>query len=188
MKIHLRRILALLAGVLLLFFGAGLTAAQASSPHFKPGGSPVCTVTYSSGGTSATTTCTATMAGLGNADVQVDLSTSGTAVYQCQNGGGNVAPGQNKVLIGPAPSQPLVIPASAVKNGTLTFTSNPSVLTAPATVSGAQAGCPNPNWTGVNPVVSVTSITLTIEQPPGTTIFTCTASGTKLSGTVALTC
>jgi hypothetical protein len=54
-------------------------------------------------------------------------------------------------------------------------------------VSGAVAGCPNPNWTGVNPVLTVTTISLTIEQPPGTVIFNCAASD-PLSGTVALTC
>jgi hypothetical protein len=39
----------------------------------------------------------------------------------------------------------------------------------------------------VNPVLTVTSIELDIEQPVGTRIFTCTASD-PLSGTVALTC
>jgi phosphohistidine swiveling domain-containing protein len=126
------------------------------------------------------------MAGLGNFDVVVHTSVLGSAVYTCQNQGGNQAPGQNKVLVGPATST-TSIPASEIKNGNLTFTTNPAVLTAPATVSGTTAGCPNPNWTGVNPVLTVTSISLTIEQPPGTTIFTCGASD-PLSGTVALTC
>lgn len=44
------------------------------------------------------------------------LSVSGTALYQCQNGGGNIAPGQNRVLVGPATSD-TAIPASAIKNG-----------------------------------------------------------------------
>jgi hypothetical protein len=188
MKLHLRRILALLGSVLLLFFGAGSNAAQADSPHFKHGGTPVCTVTFTSGST-ASTTCTGTLAGLGNADVVTVLSVKGSAVYQCQNQGGNTAPGQNKVLVGPATSD-TTFPASEIKNGNLTFTTNPAVLTAPTTATAAQAGCPNSNWTGVNPVLTVTSISLLIYQPAGTLIFSCSNNGLSItsSTTVALTC
>lgn len=161
-------------------------SAVAASPHFRKGGSPTCTIT--GGSTSKSTTCTASLTGLGQQDLVVTTSTSGTAVYQCQNGGGNIAPGQNRVLVGPATST-TSIPAGQIKNGNLTFTTNPAVLTAPATVSAQQAGCPNNNWTGVNPTLTLTSITLTIEQPPGTVIFTCSASNPNgLSGTVPLTC
>ena len=177
----------LIAAATVALFGALSSVALAVSPHFKHGGEPTCTIT-STGASSSSTTCTATLAGLGNFDVQADLSVSGTAVYQCQNQGGNVAPGQNKVLIGPATSS-TSFPASEIKNGNLTITTNPAVLTAPATVSSDVAGCPNPNWTGVNPVATVTNITLVISQPPGNTIFTCTASDPNgLSGTVALSC
>jgi len=82
---------------------------------------------------------------------------------------------QNKVSEGPATSD-TAIPASAIKNGNLVFTTNPATLTAAPTVSGATAGCPNPNWTGVNPVLTLTSITLDIFQPVSTQIFHCTAS------------
>ena len=180
----MRRILFVLAAV---FATAALAASAAlgASPHFKKGGTPVCTF---SGMTSIPTTCTASLAGLGNADVNVHLSVSGFALYQCQNGGGNTAPGQNRVLVGPATSD-TAIPASAIKNGNLTFTTNPATLTAATTVSGATAGCPNNNWTGVNPTLTLTSITLTIEQPPGTAIFTCTASNPNgLTSPVTLTC
>jgi len=179
-----------LAIILVLALGLVLVGAQASlaaSPHFKKGGEPTCTITSTSA-PSASVTCTASLAGLGNADVVVHTSVSGTAVYQCQNGGGNTAPGQNKVLIGPATST-TSIPASQIKNGNLTFTTNPAVLTAAATVPGAVAGCPNANWTGVNPVLTVTTVSLTIEQPPGTTIFSCSASDPKgLSSPVTLAC
>jgi hypothetical protein len=177
-----------LTTILVLALGLMLLSAQASmavSPHFKKGGSPTCTITAVSA-SSDTVTCTATMAGLGNFDLVITTTVLGSAVYTCQNQGGNQAPGQNKVLVGPA-SSTTSIPADAIKNGNLTFTTNPVTLTAPATVSAAVAGCPNNNWTGVNPVLTVTSITLVIEQPPGTVIFTCAASDT-LSGTVALTC
>jgi len=180
----MRRILFVLAAV---FATAALavSAALAASPHFKRGGTPVCTF---SGTTSIPVTCTGTLAGLGNQDLNLHLSVSGTALYQCQNGGGNIAPGQNRVLVGPATSD-TAVPASAIKNGSLTFTTNPATLTAAATVSGATAGCPNNNWTGVNPTVTLTSITLVIEQPPGTTIFTCTASNPNgLTSPVTLTC
>ncbi|MCO4276472.1 hypothetical protein NG701_18950 [Pseudarthrobacter sp. HLT3-5] len=186
MKSHLRPLLMLFAAILLVF-ATGLSAAQAASPHFKRGGSPVCTVTLSADGTTATTICKAVLAGLGNGDLVATVSVEGTAVYQCQNQGGNVAPGQNKVLVGPA-TVATPIPSDAVKNGTLRLTTLPVVLTAEETLSGAEAGCPNNNWTGVNPVLTVTSITLVIKQAD-TVIFTCTASDPNgLTGAVALSC
>jgi hypothetical protein len=175
---------ALILAMALLAFNA--TAAFASSAHFKHGGSPVCAIS-GTGTNSTSTTCTASLAGLGNGDLTINVTVSGFAVYQCQNGGGNIAPGQNKVLVGPV-TAPTTIPADQIKNGTVTFTSNPAVLSAPDTVSGAQAGCPNSNWTGVNPTLTVTSIEMTIAQG-GQQLFDCTASNPNgLSGTVPLAC
>ncbi|HEY3260187.1 MAG TPA: hypothetical protein VGJ95_07945 [Pseudonocardiaceae bacterium] len=183
-----RAILRAIVALGALFFVGVLSvpSASATSPHFKKGGEPTCTITSTSA-PSASTSCTATLAGLGNADVRVVLTVSGSAVYQCQNGGGNLAVGQNKVLVGPAVT-PVIFPASAIKNGNLSFTVA-NTLTAPATVSGADAGCPNPNWTGVRPVLKITDISLVIEQPVGTVIFTCTASDQDgLTSPVALAC
>jgi hypothetical protein len=162
------------------------TTASAASPHFKKGGTPTCTIT--SGTSSASVVCRGSLAGLGNGDVDLATTVSGFAVYQCQNGGGNTAPGQNRVLTGPV-TEPTHIPGNEIKNGNLTFVTNPATLTAPSTVSGAAAGCPNPNWTGVNPQLTVTDISLTISQG-GTLLFTCTASNPSgfSSGTVALSC
>jgi hypothetical protein len=175
---------ALILAVALLALSS--TVALAASPHFKHGGSPVCTIT-GAGTNSTSTTCTGSLTGLGGGDVTLNTTVSGSAVYQCQNGGGNLAPGQNRVLVGPS-TTPTVIPGNEVKNGNLTFTTNPAALSAPSTVSGGAAGCPNSNWTGVNPVLTVTSITLTIAQG-GQTLFTCTASDPNgLSGTVPLSC
>lgn len=180
----MRRLLALLAALLVTLLVTA-PAATAASPHFKHGGTPVCTVTIT--GSTSSTTCTGSLAGLGNGDVDLNTTVSGFAVYQCRNAGGNIAPGQNKVLVGPV-TAPTHIPGTEIKNGNLTFTTNPAVLTAPATVTAAEAGCPNPNWTGVNPTLTVTSITLTISQG-GMLLFTCTASNPNgLSGTVPLTC
>jgi hypothetical protein len=180
----MRRVLVLLASSFLLIFFVA-PSASAASAHFKKGGSPTCTV--NSSGASASTTCTATLAGLGNGDVHIVTTVSGSAVYQCQNGGGNTAPGQNKVLVGPV-TEPTDIPSSAIKNGNLTFTTNPAVLTAPTTVTGAEAGCPNPNWTGVNPTLTVTHVSLDIYQG-GVLLFSCSASDPNgLTGTFALTC
>ena len=175
----------LIALTMVLAVGMTASAALAASPHFKKGGEPKCTF---SGTTSIPVTCSGTLAGLGNEDINLHLSVSGFALYQCQNGGGNIAPGQNRVLVGPATSD-TAIPASAIKNGNLSFTTNPATLTAAPTVSGAAAGCPNNNWTGVNPALTLTSISLVIEQPPGTTIFTCTASNPNgLTSPTALSC
>jgi hypothetical protein len=175
------KILAIIAVLLLAL--VPLSAALAESPHFTHGGEPVCTVTNS--GASSSTVCTAELAGLGNQDLVINVTVSGSAVYQCRNQGGNIAPGQNKVLVGPA-TAPTTIPASAIKNGRVQFTTDAAVLTAPSTVSGEAAGCPNPNWTGVNPTLTTTNITMTISQG-GVLLFTYQASNPQgLSGTVPL--
>jgi hypothetical protein len=161
-------------------------SAYAANAHFKHGGAPTCTISSTSSSTSSTT-CTASLTGLGNGDVVVQTSVGGFAVYTCTNAGGNAAPGQNRVQVGPSTST-TTIPANQIKNGNLTFVTNPAVLTAPSTVSGQAAGCPNNNWTGTNPRLTVTSITLTIAQG-GATLFTCTASNPNgLTGTVSLSC
>ena len=186
MKTHIRPLLMLFAA-LLLVFTTGLSAAQAASPHFKKNGEPVCTVTYTAA-SSTSTTCHTVLAGLGGEDLLAKVTVSGSAVYQCQNQGGNVAPGQNKVLVGPV-TAPKLIPSDAIKNGNLTLDTAAAVLSAPTTVTAAEAGCANSNWTGVNPKLTVTSILLVIEQPVGIEIFRCTASSeTGLTGQVPLAC
>jgi hypothetical protein len=175
----------LAATVMVALAATTATTAQAASPHFKKGGEPVCTISGSS--TSKSTTCSASLSGLGGGDLTINTTVSGSAVYQCQNGGGNTAPGQNRVLVGPV-TAPTTIPDGAIKNGNVSFTTNPAVLTAPSTVTGSQAGCPNSNWTGVNPNLRVENITMTIAQG-GVTLFTCSASNSSgLSGRVALSC
>jgi hypothetical protein len=178
-----RTILAVLTAVALVLLTALPTLA--ASPHFKRGGEPTCTITGS--GSSKTVVCTGTLSGLGNEDVHIDTTVSGFAVYQCRNNGGNIAPGQNRVLEGPT-TTPTDIDSDAIKNGNLKFTTNPATLTAATTVSAAAAGCPSSNWTGVNPTLTITNIVLDISQG-GTQLFHCTASNPDgLSGTVALSC
>ncbi len=183
----MRRRKVLLAALFTLAVAALVAApmASAASPHFKKNGSPKCTI--SGGGTTSTSTvCTGALAGLGGGDVLIETTVEGFAVYQCQNGGGNTAPGQNRVLVGPA-TTPTNISGDEIKNGNLVFTTDAAVLAAAASVSGAAAGCPNPNWSGVNPQLTLTKITLTISQSG--LLFTCTASNPNgLSGTVALSC
>jgi hypothetical protein len=166
--------------------GLSASAALASSPHFKKGGEPVCTIS-GAGTNSTSTTCSASLSGLGGGDLVINVTVSGSALYQCQNGGGQTSPGQNRVLEGPV-TAPTTIPDSQIKNGNVSFTTNPAVLTADPTVSGAAAGCPNSNWSGVHPALTVTNITMTIAQG-GVTLFTCKASDPNgLSGTVSLSC
>ena len=185
MKIYVRRFVMLFVAALIVFM-TGVSAAQAASPHFKKNGEPVCTVSVN--GATSSTTCHTVLAGLGNADLLAKVTVSGFAVYQCENNGGQQAPGQNKIVEGPV-TAPTLIPSDAIKNGNLTLDTNAAVLTAKDTVTAAEAGCPNNNWTGVDPVLTVTSISLVIEQPPGTVIFSCSASNPNgLKGAVTLTC
>ena len=161
----MRRVL-LITILVAAILGLMATPALAASPHFKKGGTPVCTI--AGGGTNSTsTTCTATLAGLSGANLVINVTVSGFAVYTCTNGGGKDAAGQNRVLTGPV-TTPTNIGSAAIKNGNVTFTTNAAVLTAAPTVSGAAAGCPNPNWTGTKPQLTITSIQLQIGYGPAT--------------------
>ena len=174
---HLRtRVLITTAAIAL--FAAFASLAVAANPHFKNGGSPVCTI---SGGQA---TCTGSIAGLGNQDVVITENVQGVATFNCVSPGGNAAPGQNKVPFQGSTTQ--VIPSNQIKNGNLTFSvTSPNN---PPTATAQQAGCPNPNWTTTLASATVTSITLTISQG-GQTLFTCSASGSFSEGqTVPLSC
>src|SRR5215213_6900435 len=181
-KMTVRR---LMLGVLFMVGAfAASTSVAAAAPHFTHGGEPVCTIVITGG--EADVTCPTELAGLGEGDLLVETTVAGFAVYTCENQGGNQAPGQNRVLEGPT-TTPVLIPGGSIKNGRAAFTALGS-LSAASTVSGTAAGCPNPNWTGVNPQVTVTDITETISQA-GVLLFTCTASNPGgLTSPVTLSC
>ena len=172
-------ILAVLSLMALAIAAVPALAAKPTTPtsgvHFAQGGEPVCTVT------GTTVDCSAVLEGLGQGDIVSSTTVSGFAVYTCQNKGGQQAPGQNKVLEGPT-TTPVTLPAGEIKNGKATIPGT-STLTAADTVSGAAAGCPNGNWTGVNPQITITSVQFSASQG-GVLLFSSTATNEAgLTGT-----
>jgi hypothetical protein len=160
----MKRILAHRSKVVLvlvaLIMGVSVTAVFAASPHYKRG-SPQC----SAGGT--TGTCSGSIAGLGNEDIRITVSVTGTAQPFCAAPGNpdNVVPGQNPVDF--MASASVTVPASEIKNGNLSFS-----LSAIAVVPTPTADevCSNKNWNVTISEASITTLTLMIEQPPGTVI------------------
>src|SRR4051812_24366435 len=106
----------------------------AASVHFK-GGAP----TFADQGTTLRTCFS--LAGLGNGDVTIIVTTTGSATTLCTNQGGNTAPGQNKTPVSPSVQQ--TFPSTQIKNGNLSVC---LTTTPPAAPTAAAAGCPNSNW------------------------------------------
>ena len=152
--------------VLSLLAASALAATAAfAAPTFKVGPS------FTDQGGGFTVNLSAEASGLGNADLTGTIAFSGTVQYTCQNKGGATAPGQplqvNQQVSQSARANP--------KNGRATIDLTAS-FTPPATVPGNQIGCPNGNWTGINPVViGPVSATGTITWQ-GQTLFQATIS------------
>jgi hypothetical protein len=124
----------------------------AASVHFK-GGPP----TFSDEGTTLKTCFS--LSGLGNGDVTITVTTTGSATTLCTNQGGNTAPGQNKTPV--KPSGQTTIPSTEIKNGNL---STCVTTTPPPAPTAVQAGCPNSNWTTSLTDVEFATATLTVVQ------------------------
>ena len=138
--------LALLAGAVVA------PLVYAANVHFKKG-SP----TFSDQGTTLRTCMGLT--GLGNGDVTITVTTTGSATTLCTNQGGNTAPGQNKTPV--KPSGQATIPSTEIKNGNLTA----CVTTAPPpTPTAVEAGCPNSNWSTSLTDVQFATATITVVQ------------------------
>jgi hypothetical protein len=148
---------------LLIVASIAVGVVWAASVHYTKG--PTC-------GSSATTaTCTGTIAGLGNANVLIDLSfPNATATTICSNKGSKDVPGQN-------PAVPVdvegTVSITKIKNGSVSFT---VTTEPPENPSSAEAGCPNNNWTARIDTITFGTGTLTVEQPAGTPVLTTTVT------------
>jgi hypothetical protein len=123
----------------------------------------------------------ASISGLGNGDVVVDLSAVGQPLSTCSNpGGGTQPPGQNPAEVTLTGTQ--AIPASAIKNGNLSIALQTG---APAEIVAGAPGCPNAQWTQRITDVSFSSATITVQQNGATVLsLACTFSPSTANGTV----
>lgn len=134
----------LLAGVASLMFAS---AALAQSGHFLTSGAnaPSCV------DVGLSVQCSGKVAGLGGTTFEIRVTAPGTAIVECENPGGNVAPGQDTTITAAGTSGPLPTP----RNGQFIFL----VTTDPPVVPNFPT-CPNDQW--IAHVIDVTFGTATL--------------------------
>jgi hypothetical protein len=95
-------------------------------------------------------TLTAEASGQGNRRMVAQIVLSGTVLYTCVNKGNpdNVVQGQNPIATTTKGVQD-VIPSDANGRSEVDLTVGP--LSAPSPIDGKAAGCPNKNWSGIDP-------------------------------------
>jgi hypothetical protein len=178
----LRRTLVVLLAA--LFAAAVTSVAVASSVHLKGGSNAEPSFTDNG----LTLSASGELSGLGNEDVLITLSATGNPTATCTNPGSDThqPAGHNPAPVTLTGTQ--AIPASEIKNGNTTFGVNNALATnAPTTPIEGAPDCPNPNWTEDITDVAFTSATITVEQPPGTTVLTvtCTFASPTTDGAVS---
>jgi hypothetical protein len=140
----------------LAFAGISSTALAAVTWH----SGPTFALTYTNG-VATGATASGDGSGFGNQPAVATITVAATVSYTCQNQGGNTAPGRNPAGETSSGSQDL---GNASHNGRGVINLSVS-FTPAATVPGKAVGCPNGNWTGIDPVFNgITSATLIITQ------------------------
>jgi hypothetical protein len=144
--------------VVMTIFGVlGLTLwaapAHAQSGHFVTGGgnAPECQDI----GTQVS--CDVKVAGLGGTTFEITVTAPGIASVECENPGGNVAPGQDTEITATGTTGPQPTP----RNGQVVFR---DLTTVAPTVANFPT-CPNPQWTATVVDVAFTGpATLTLTE------------------------
>jgi hypothetical protein len=120
-----------------LFLFIGSTMVLAGSPHFIGSLS----ITFGSLHVSGD------LAGLGNTNVTVQLVAYANVTVQCQNRGGNTAPGRNPVAVSTSVTTSTTPDSNGRASISLIAQDPLTVSPLPPSPSPKTAGCPNGNWT-----------------------------------------
>ena len=143
----MKRILSVTITALALALGLP-AAAMAQSGHFV--GTPVCT------DKGTTVECKGKVAGLGGTTFRISVDAVGIADVQCENPGGNVAPGQATTVRTSGTTGNMPTP----RNGQYRFT----VSTLDPNPLPSTPTCPNNQWTPHIVDVAFTSATLSLYE------------------------